>query len=795
MVLSPQLIGGAVAWSVWCIAGAWVAVLAVLTVLGRARLPRWRSGFAAALGALALTVFQAVPLPRALLGWTSAERLEQIKPSYDLLATERSWFPLSLDPGGTQLAILVAMAVVAAWVVAHGVAQTHGRRSVIEAVGASTVAMALAALVHSLAGVDRVWGFYEPRFARAGLVAPLLNSSHLGAFCAFGFPICLGLAMSGEQRSARFSWTAGAIACGIVVPFSGSRGALLGLAVSLVVMVGLLWRKPRSTRASGRNRWWALGGTVAAAAVAGLYLGYDQLRNGFANGDYEKVEVAARSMLDSLSTPVLGLGRGSYGAAYGALTGSQERYLHPENLVAQWVVEWGVIAGGIVLLALAVALFRVVLRVRRTASIGAAAALVGLVCHDLVDFSLEMAGVAVVAAATMAALGPMRRAGSRELPSRTRTRRVRALAGALAAGFAMTMAFGGPKGSFEAAADLWPDAPSWEGEGLPPELTVAIERHPLEPGLHLLAGYHAVRHERADAPGWLNRVMVLAPLWHSPHQLAARWLFARGLHGQAALEIREAERLSPRAGSVVACELAARSRSAEWVLGAAPSEPEGAVRFLSSLAHCLRDRPELVDAIDDRLVAVDPSAAGPIERAAARAESVEERIELLQRGLRGAPGTPSLELALGRALVDGDRSEEAIALLGETPHGRRELEVVARAQSRLGDHEGLEQSLVRLRGQAAGEAAGLASVHLFEAQLAREAGDSLSAVASLEKALELDPSPRLAVRVARQAEEAGSEARAQRAWTRACRRFRVTEACARTNEGDERPTPVGQPSP
>ena len=75
--------------------------------------------------------------------------------------------------------------------------------------------------------------------------------------------------------------------------------------------------------------------------------------------------------------------------------GTAERAEYAESLPIQWIVDWGVVVGGAILVALAGAWLSAARNARGPARIGAVAAIASITVHDLMDFALEELGPAL----------------------------------------------------------------------------------------------------------------------------------------------------------------------------------------------------------------------------------------------------------------------------------------------------------------------------------------------------------------------------------------------------------------
>ena len=810
VAVAPQLLGGALPWAVMLTAALGVLGLAATQWSGLKWSPSpitW-----AVLAAFGFTIVQRIPLPRAVWAWLSPARLTLLEPSLDLVDASGTWLPLSLDPGATSLAILTGCAIVSAWLMGDALGRRGASDVVVQIAAGSAVLMAVVVALHWVTGSVAVFGVYTPQDARPQPLAPLMNPNHLGGFMAFGATLCLALALGAKNRPKVTGWLAAAIVCAGLVPATGSRGAAASLLVGFFGLgAALLIGRRRKKRSSSPWRWATFGVGALLSLGAGAYLGYSALAQQVVNGDMSKLARGLEGLALVPEFPLGGVGRGAFGSVFASRAGSSVRFEGPENLVVQWVAEWGIPVGAFLLVALGVAVVRALRRRRRISTVGAVVALAALALHDLVDFALELSGVVTVAAFVAGAvLTPARPARSASpsppLPhgssgsSTLRWATLATLGVALVAGLASRPT----SGSLE-ARNLHSEASSWSASEWPAVIDAGVRNHPLEPGVVLIGAWQALRTSHPRAGRWLNRSMELAPEWAGPHLLAARWLWSIGARDQAALELREAETLLEGHGVSTACEWARadETTAATLALRAAPVDATTGARFLERIAQCAGSRSATAEAIDRELLDRGADLAGPHVRQAARTDDGAERAIYLQRAVErveGADARREIQVALARALSRADRAGEAASLLDrlDGPHDRPWLEARVEAAI-LGAEDADEDDLVQsLKGLAHGSPTELARIHVFLSRIRARGGELHQSLADLERASRLAPDPRTTREIAVTAESAGNLGRAARAYGELCGDSPGSNDCRqleRLQGSTEQRMPLAQPSP
>jgi tetratricopeptide (TPR) repeat protein len=749
------LLAGAPGWSV-----VWIAAIATLGFVVTAwsgELPKARWVDAWMLLMLSWTALQAVPLPRGLISWFSPIRLELRGESED------AWVPLSLDPAGTWEQLVVGAAIVASYFTGRFVAHRHGRRAALYVAASSPLVVALVSFGHALAGVDRVYGWYAPVHAAPALLGPVLNNNHLGGFLAFGAVLFVGLALATSHRARRVILVVCGAVCGLGALAAVSRGAVLSLVVGLLGVVAVAYLTKRAGRSRGRSGWiWVATTTAIAMVGGGAYLGLDGLFADFEKSDFSKLEIARSSMSLAFEMPFAGVGRGAFGAVFSQIDGTGRRFTHPENIVGQWVSEWGIAAFAAALV-FAGALLRSAKSSRIEVAV-ASVAVVALVAHEMVDFALEMPGLVPVVAFVFGVIaGGGNGATERAVPAGA----ARAVAiGSVAV--AIVLGVGVESRRPEAYVARLQHAASDPRVELDALVSDAVDAHPLDAGVALYVAHALLRREDGRAVRWLNRAMVLAPGWASPHVLAADLLDRQGARGQALVEIREAETRQPGSAREVLCRIGQTS-NAEAIAFALPSDPEVRGRLVDALSRCLPN--ETAAQLDEISLGERPTLGALVRRAERRRQQdPTQALVDLETAARLAPDREDVHVARARILLDREGPEVALAVLPERPVTWSGTQLRAQLAALVGDDEEVERQLSRLRSQAAGSSTRLAQAWAAVGQI-EERRDNLGAAAqAYERAHRLDPdAPGHLANVARLAERLGQLRRALSANGELCR--------------------------
>lgn len=548
------VIGGALRWTqalvALLVAGALVPLVWSRRVLDR------RSPLVVAIAVpLALTALQLVPLPAAWIEALDPVGAGLRADGAALVGTD-PWQALTLDaPGSLRAACsFVILLGVAALSLRLSLTE-RGRYRVLAGVAAVCGAAALVTAAHEMLGATVLYGVYEPVQATPAVLGPLLNGNHLGGLMAAGAVLGLGLVMHPSQRGwLRATWAVLTATCVAVSLATLSRGAALALAggglVTVAILVGQRLRSESRRRRGGRREQFLINSLpIGIVAVCGLVIVVYTSAGGKQLNDTSMSELHAASSKFGAwrssarlieESPWIGIGRGAFEPAFTRVhpASALQTASHVENEYVQAIVDWGLpgaIACGLALCWLAV------VAIRRwhdgPLAAGALGALAVIAVQSVVDFGVELLGVAVpiVAIAGTLAYVPAREPGPRGI-LRARLQRLAHIAALAAAAAAL---LGGATTSID--EDHQALADRRQAVTLA-ELAAPLERHPLDYYLYGLAADAMIRDGDPRAIRTLNHALVLHPTHVGLHRMAAHLLYRSGHDAQAALEFAAAMR-------------------------------------------------------------------------------------------------------------------------------------------------------------------------------------------------------------------------------------------------------------
>ena len=716
---------------------------------------------------LLYTCLQLVPLPPsvALSLWPSGAGIWD--EALALVGEGDRWHPLTLEPAAgaleaAKLALLLSVVVACGlWV------RTSGPRPLLTCLALVGAACGIVALAHRLSGIETAYGLYQPQDVVGDwLSAPLLNSNHLAGLMALCAPIAVGLALEEQETARRLLWTFAGAVMGMTALLTLSRGGTAALILGGGTLVLLVLRRSREDE--NNPHWgWVIGGVLAVLA-GGLYVVREAIFEEFLRND-----ATTKAALWVASLPLvrdfmpLGAGRGSFVALFPAYNtiDSQHTFTHPENIAVQFSAEWGAVGVLAWVLLVVGAIYLVAKGVKRPLLAGPVAGVVALLAHNIVDFSLEMPGIAVVFVAAIVSAT----AGRGFLTARLKIRprlvlvvlSILTLAGAAAAYYYEPRQLGREEEHLRVRIDQ--EESAFDADAV----EVAVVMHPADYLIPFRAGVWAYRTREANPLPYLNHSLLRNGRWAPAHLYTARTLAATGHDDQALLEYRLTVQNDDRLTRPVA-----REAIGKWTTFAKirplvdVEDPPLELWDTLSMLWITAERPEESMATDEALLERAPAHAPALDRATKRALIDNDLIraqELISR--MPADSVPTI-LLRARLEARTKSSEEAAKLL---EHELRQRPDDGRLLVALGHH--LEKAGEINRARRAFEEwektsprKRLTTVFLARAALEERSGSDIQALEFYERAAYYGAGPRALEGVARVAEKQGDFYRAIKAY-------------------------------
>ncbi len=582
------------------------------------------------------TLLQSVPMPLGLLGKLDPAAADVWARSLAPIRGQVTWGSISLDPGNTSVEAAKWASYACVFYAASSLTRSHGVRACLQIVVFSTVLVALVTLGHQLLEAKKVFGVYQPRGNFPGRIGPLLNSNHLAGFLNLGALCAVGLALSPQGDAPRWLFATAAIIDVGASLRAASRGGAASLLVGLLLL-GVLIAIPstRSQQKEDRSRRIAGLTMVAATGAVGVALaafGFDRaLWLELASTDTGKMRMAAwfKPMIADYWS--FGIGRGAFESAFEAYRPSVSGntvFTHPENFVAQWISEWGLV--GVVALVAFVWLFRPwkLGLLRSVKSAGALAAVVAIAIHNLADFSLEVPGVAIAFFVVLGSLwGNVRGRGAVAAPAKAPFVPVAATASIAVIASVLSLSRGLP--SLATARDDVHALVSAANQGKLPAATAKdaivanMRRFPAE-YYFSLAGADLTFHAGQDPIPWIQRALERGPSIGLTHFILSEYLATRGARSQAFMELGLAAEYEAFLAVPIATTALSWSRDFNELSRVAPGGVAG-IAILELMASRVKD-PELSNRLDEEILVRDPG------QRAARARILERLFAKLGSG-------------------------------------------------------------------------------------------------------------------------------------------------------------------
>ena len=413
--MAAALTGAALVWVLVVLAGIYVVTLvpaAILLLLSamlvtpRIARQTTRTLDLALLGCLGFVLLQAVPLPAPIRNFTTPHA-QAIDTALALAPEQARMIPLSVDPHGTWMALVVLALAVGMFFVAREVCAQGGIRRLIRTVAwTGLVAAALAVVVRPVLP-GGILSLIES--TTTPMYGPFVNRNHMGTWLIMALPLVAGyfvariaerLRHTDADRSidAMSIWLAAAVVVMLIATVASlSRSAFIGAAAAgaFFAMVG---RPRRAARLRGIG-WLAAGVIVAIALTnsqaAGLMARFQDSRT---TTTWSRAEIWRQTLPIVRDFPIAGAGVGAYGRAMLVYQQSDRAlfFNQAHNQALQIAAEGGVVLLTLVFVAAVALAWQIAARLRSERSplfwirLGAASGIVGVLVQSVWETGLRI---------------------------------------------------------------------------------------------------------------------------------------------------------------------------------------------------------------------------------------------------------------------------------------------------------------------------------------------------------------------------------------------------------------------
>lgn len=729
--------------------------------------PRTRLLLAAMVVLVLFTAFQALPLPAAfvrVVAPASADVWERVLVPFREPAP--SWFSISVAPAATRVEVLRGIFYLCMLLGAVRIAAIEdGTRFLERLVVFSGATMAIVTLAHAAFGADRVFGIYRPREAYAyevGRYGPLLNTNHVAAYLDGATCVALAVSLSRRPAMPRPLAIASVILTAATAVWVGSRGGTGALLFGIVLTAALVAYSRRRFASTGVAAAVVMLGIVVSAALVG-FASSESARVDLAGHDVSKLMIARDALTLVPRAPLFGFGRGAFETVFPTVAHATTyvTFTHPEDLVAQWAVEWGPIVALVAAILGFAALRPTAMLVAPRPAVGAWAAIAGCLVHEVVDYHLEVPGIValfcVIAALVVASRNNAPR--SSRAPERKMLRRAAfAAAGATVLVLVWTL----PDASHMLAADR-ADLGAAAGdrtvstESFRAELHAAMLRYPAEPFFPLLGAVRADLARNESVVPWISAALERNGRFGRAHLVLARSLRARHA-AQARLEYRLAYEFDERLRPAVLKEGAALVGDVDEAMELVPDGAAG-IPVLDSLAVSLAKRlPSTSAELDAELLRRAPDSEGALSRRVRailadvdagaawcddRRVCTAEALGVARKLAEARPAECDAQLLVARVQIAGGHTVEALdglekALDQVVPRAPCQRELVRLAMEN-GQRVRADAALDRLVRGGCGTPAECGELYQWAATVQENRGDLAPAIALYQRAIDAAP--------------------------------------------------------
>lgn len=641
--------------------------------------------------ALALyTLLQSVPLPAGVVQALSPAGADVWERSLLPFGEDGpTWLSLSIAPGASSLEALKWLSYAGAFLAACRYGFRKGGAAGARIVFVSGCVVALLTVVHTFFGIEKVYGFYEPRFAGGmAVVGPLLNANNLGGYLNLAALSGLGLLLGATSPKLRLAVASGVAILLATSVLSASRGGLLALPLGLIVLVWLGRRQVfKGAGSRGRLRGARASSLVLGTVMVGALIAWvgmtQQRSDDLFDDDTGKLELISKSRDLISDFPWFGVGRGGFHTGFLPYRegGGHGEFVHAENFVVQWITEWGLPVAIAALGAFLWTLRPNRLDVDRSPHrAGVYAGAFALVAHNLVDLALEVPGVMLALVCVLGVCVGASAPGRSQKRGPTRWT-LAAWTGVSLVVFAVALTRGSTP-IYAERDELHLRVEKAENDQdaaeLREDLRAAMLRHPGDAYLPYLGAVLAANRRDQSPMPWLQRSLERDPNNGRTHYLVAYVLARRGFASQALLQLRLALQRDVRLLPDVASLALVITKKCALLAKAAPRGNVGA-RLLNELRGKV-PRAEAITCLQAALerspkhavtvrrlgaLRLEEAERAPSAVCPSRAECLEQAVEHAQTLKRVLPNSSQGAQLEARALLAEGKAGEAQALLAD----------------------------------------------------------------------------------------------------------------------------------
>jgi hypothetical protein len=433
--------GAVYPWAYWPLTIACAAIgLLSLTITPPHTRQSWR--LPAVLAAIVVFVaLQVVPIagPR-LARWSPARGafLKQFDVLYSLSGGTTP-HAMSINPHATTVALAVLVAFSLLLVGATRLLSVVGAKGFVKGIVGFGLLLALIAIVQNMAfaaqaGEGRtvyIYGFWPDPYANKPF-GPFINKNNFAGWMIMAMPLALGYAVSVAAGSlsgvypdwrSRVLWLSSrqaarailaalaAFGMGIALVMSMSRSGMVACAVAIVAAAWCVPARPRAWRA----RLAPVGASLLLLGGLSVWVGTDVIAQRFVDGTDATMMGRFGAWKDAMSIisdfPVVGTGVNAFSTAMVVYQRSDPNNFWEEahNDYLQIVAEGGLILSALVLIAIVVIVVDIRARFTedgtspaRWLRVGAVTGLGAIALQEIVEFSLQIPGNAVLFVALLA---------------------------------------------------------------------------------------------------------------------------------------------------------------------------------------------------------------------------------------------------------------------------------------------------------------------------------------------------------------------------------------------------------
>ncbi len=264
---------------------------------------------------------------------------------------------------------------------------------------------AIFGLAHFITGGSSILGLWDKQYYLGDATGTFVNRNHFSGMLAISWPLMLSALLANKpllfaRHAPIVRWSIAIFYSFIVMLAVVSSHSRMGTAVALLsIMVwGVVYARSRRSQQGQSLRWlpWLI---IASSILLAVWFGLDDVLKRYTvleNGD-TRIQIWSALFDLPAQAWIVGIGPGNFEDVFRLVQPAymKTRTIHAHNDYLEFLLEFGLLIGIVIILSFAYWFWRLFPRGSMTIRAGAIGSIAAIAVHSTVDFNLQVPGSAV----------------------------------------------------------------------------------------------------------------------------------------------------------------------------------------------------------------------------------------------------------------------------------------------------------------------------------------------------------------------------------------------------------------